>query len=61
VDATNQDDPAVQDIAQEYGIEGLPTVVFLDSHGQEIKDSRVIGFVTPREFDQVLAMFKIFK
>ena len=61
MDVTNQDDPQVQQIAQEYGIEGVPTVIFLDSKGQEIKDSRVIGFVTPQEFTQALALLKIFK
>jgi thioredoxin:protein disulfide reductase len=61
MDATDQDDPKVQSILQEYGIEGLPTIVFLDSRGREINDSRVIGFVTPRDFSQVLAMLNIFK
>jgi len=61
VDATNQDDPDVQKICQDYGIEGLPTIVFLDSKGQEVNGSRVIGFVTPQEFNQALAMFNIFK
>ncbi len=61
MDVTNQDDPRVQEIAQEYGIDGVPTVIFLDSHGHEIKDSRVIGFVTPQEFSRALAMFNIFK
>jgi thiol:disulfide interchange protein DsbD len=61
MDATDQDDPQVQSILQEYEVEGLPTIVFIGSHGQEIKDSRVIGFVTPREFSQALAMFNIFK
>ena len=61
MDATNQDDPEVQKILQEYGVEGLPTVVFLDSHGQEINNSRVIGFVTPQEFYQALALLTIFK
>ena len=61
MDATNQDDPKVQDILQYYAIEGLPTVVFIDSKGNEVKDSRVIGFVTPDEFAQSLAMFNIFK
>jgi len=61
MDATNQDDPQVQNILQEYGVEGLPTVVFIDSKGQEIANSRVIGFVTPEEFSQSLAMFNIFK
>ena len=61
MDVTNQDDPQVQKILEEYGIEGVPTVIFLDRRGQEIKDSRVIGFVTPEEFSQSLAMFNIFK
>lgn len=61
MDATNQDDPEVQKIAQEYDIEGLPTVIFLDSHGQEVNNSRIIGFVTPQEFQQALAMLDIFK
>jgi thiol:disulfide interchange protein DsbD len=61
MDATNQDDPQVQQILQDYEVEGLPTIVFLDSHGQEIKDSRVIGFVTSKEFSQALAIFNILK
>jgi thioredoxin:protein disulfide reductase len=56
MDVTNQDDPVVQEIIQEYGIEGVPTVIFLDSKAQEIKDSRVIGLVTPQEFSQALAL-----
>jgi len=61
MDVTDQDDPRVQQIAQGYDIEGVPTVIFLDSHGHEIKDSRVLGFVTPQEFAQSLALLKIFK
>ncbi len=61
MDATNQDDPQVQKILQEYGIEGLPTIIFLDSHGQEIKNSRLIGLVTPQEFSQALALLAILK
>ena len=61
MDATNQDDPAVQQILQDYGIEGVPTVVFLDSKGHEIIGSRIIGLVTPNEFSQVLALLRIFK
>jgi len=61
MDVTDQDDPNVQKIIQEYGIEGVPTVIFLDSHGHEIKDSRVIGFVTPQEFAQSLALFNVLK
>ena len=61
MDVTNQDDPAIQKIAHEYEIEGIPTVIFLDSKGREIDNSRVIGFVTPEEFSRSLALFRIFK
>ena len=61
MDATNQDDPKVQEILQKYEIEGLPTIVFLDSHGHEVNNARVIGLVTPEEFSQAFAMLNIFK
>ncbi|MDE1921216.1 MAG: thioredoxin fold domain-containing protein [Candidatus Omnitrophica bacterium] len=61
MDVTNQDDPRVQRIADQFGIEGVPTVVFLNSHGKEIENARVIGFVTPAEFMQALALLNIFK
>ena len=61
MDATNQDDPAVQAILQQYQVDGLPTIVFIDTKGQEIPNARVIGFVTPHDFEQSLAMFNIFK
>ena len=59
MDVTNQEDPAVQEILQQYEIEGVPTVVFLDSHGQEVKDARIIGLGTSQDFDQAFAMLKI--
>jgi len=61
MDATDQNDPQVQAILQQYEIEGLPTIIFLDSHGQEVNNSRIIGFVTPSDFSQAFALFKIFK
>jgi len=53
MDVTNQDDPKAQEIIQEYGVEGVPTVIFLDGKGQEIKDSRIIGLVTPKNFSSI--------
>ncbi len=60
-DITNQDDPQVQQILQEYEIEGVPTIIFLDRRGAEIKDSRIIGLVTPQEFSQALALLALLK
>lgn len=50
VDATNMDDPQVQTMIDRYGLIGLPTVIFLDTHGQEIKKARVEGVVSLDEF-----------
>jgi thiol:disulfide interchange protein DsbD len=48
VDATNQEDPQVEAISEKYGVKGLPTVVILDSTGQERK--RFVEFVEPDVF-----------
>jgi len=61
MDATDMDAQNVQSVLQDYGIEGLPTVVFLDSHGQEIANSRIIGAASPKEFSEVLALLAIFR
>lgn len=61
MDVTNQDDPDVQKVIQDYQVDGVPTVVFLDRKGKEIDNSRVIGLVTPQEFSQALALLTIFK
>ncbi len=61
MDVTDQDDPQVQQILQEYEIEGVPTIIFLDSRGHEIKDFRIIGFVIPREFSRALALVALLK
>ncbi|MBF0504480.1 MAG: thioredoxin fold domain-containing protein [Candidatus Omnitrophica bacterium] len=61
MDVTDMDNSRVQRIIQEYGIDGVPTIVFLDSHGHEIPDSRIVGVVSSKEFSQALALLAIFK
>ena len=50
VDATNQDDPAVTKILEKYDIVGLPSVLFLDEHGDEIRDLRMEGAGSKKNF-----------
>lgn len=50
VDATDMMAPAVQQVLEQYGVFGLPMIVFLDENGQEVEDARVIGYVPPAEF-----------
>ena len=50
VDATDMMAPSVQQVLEQYGVFGLPIVVFLDEDGREVEDARVIGYVPPAEF-----------
>lgn len=56
MDVTDEDAPQVQKIIREYNVEGVPTIIFLDSRGVEVNNSRVAGLVTPDEFSQILAL-----
>jgi thiol:disulfide interchange protein DsbD len=37
-------------IKRDFGIRGVPTIIFLDSSGAEVKAARVTGFVGPDKF-----------
>jgi len=39
-----------QELIRRYGVVGLPTVIILDRHGQELRDRRILGFLPPEEF-----------
>ena len=51
VDATNMDDPLIQKLIDQYSIIGLPTVLFLDKDGKEIKPIRMEGAGSIQEFN----------
>jgi thiol:disulfide interchange protein DsbD len=38
------DDPKTQALTKQYAIVGVPTIVFLDAAGQEIRDLRLTGY-----------------
>ena len=48
VDATNDDDPAVEATLQKFKVVGLPTVLIFDSSGKEAVRYR--DFVPPEQF-----------
>jgi thioredoxin:protein disulfide reductase len=50
VDLTHRANAALERLISQYGIRGLPTVVFLDSQGKERSDLRLAGFLGPDEF-----------
>lgn len=37
-------------LREEFGVTGVPEMLFLDARGNEIKGSRIIGFVGPEDF-----------
>jgi thiol:disulfide interchange protein DsbD len=56
VDATQSDD-ALDALMERFGVEGLPTVAFVSSNGEVLRDPRVTGFLDPRSF--VVEMKKV--
>ncbi|HEY2091832.1 MAG TPA: cytochrome c biogenesis protein CcdA [Thermoanaerobaculia bacterium] len=49
-DLTLPDDPKTKALTKQYGIVGVPTIVFLDQHGNELRDLRLTGFEEPDKF-----------
>jgi thioredoxin:protein disulfide reductase len=43
-----------EEITTNFGIKGLPVVVFLDAEGNELKELRVTGFMKPADFKDIL-------
>jgi thiol:disulfide interchange protein DsbD len=53
IDATNSED-ALDALMERFGVEGLPTVAFVSSGGEVLKDPRVTGFLEPKLFIEEL-------
>jgi thiol:disulfide interchange protein DsbD len=49
IDATNSED-ALDALMERFGVEGLPTVAFVSSQGEVLRDPRVTGFLEPELF-----------
>ncbi len=52
VDLTRYDSPESEALRRQYGITGVPTIVFLSSGGDEVPGTRVEGFLPPERFLQ---------
>ena len=50
LDATTESDPTVQDALKRHAVVGLPTVIFIDSQGNERRDLRLTGFERADKF-----------
>lgn len=50
VDLTQFDSPESEELRRRYEIAGVPTIMFLDGQGNEIRSARVVGFLRPNDF-----------
>jgi thiol:disulfide interchange protein DsbD len=50
VDLTKKGGPDPLQLLDRYHVKGVPTVIFLDSKGNEIKELRILDFVSAEEF-----------
>jgi thiol:disulfide interchange protein DsbD len=50
VDLTHFDSPESEALRKRFNISGVPTVVFIREDGTEANESRIVGFVPPKEF-----------
>lgn len=57
VDATNMDDPLITKLIDQYGIIGLPTVLFIDGEGREVKEARMEGAGSVEDFINSLTIW----
>jgi len=50
VDLTKETNPDVLQLLKKYDVKGVPTVIFLDTGGNEIKELQIVDYVPGREF-----------
>jgi thioredoxin:protein disulfide reductase len=58
VDVTKGGNPLHERLLREYGVKGVPTIVFLDQNGKERQDLRLVDFLPPDQFLGRLAEIK---
>jgi len=52
VDLTKRSSPRVQKLRKQFDIKGLPTIVFINQKGKELKNKRIIGYLKAKEFSE---------
>ena len=54
VDVTKGGNTVHERLLKQYNVKGVPTIVFLDAHGQERSDLRLVDFIPPDQFMNVI-------
>lgn len=57
VDLTTEDNPQAKALKSKFHIKGVPTIVFLDSNGEELSNLRIVGFL---EHEELLPIIKVY-
>jgi thiol:disulfide interchange protein DsbD len=50
LDLTQKGNPVHERLLAQYGVKGVPTVVFLDNRGNECQNLRLVDFLPPEQF-----------
>ena len=50
VDMSDYESPESARLREQFGVTGVPEMLFLDARGNEIRNERIIGFVGPEDF-----------
>lgn len=50
VDLTDYQSAESEALRKEFGVAGVPTIIFLNKEGKEIEEARIVGFVDAEEF-----------
>jgi thiol:disulfide interchange protein DsbD len=58
VDLTRAGNPVHERLLQQYGVKGVPTIVFLDVNGKERQDLRLVDYLPPDQFLGRMAALK---
>jgi thiol:disulfide interchange protein DsbD len=58
VDLTQKGNPLNERLLSEYGVKGVPTVVFLDCRGNECQNLRLVDYLPPEQFLSRMAAAK---
>jgi thioredoxin:protein disulfide reductase len=49
VDVTKGGNPLHEQLLKQYGVQGVPTIVFLDAQGKERTDLRLVDYLPPEQ------------
>jgi thiol:disulfide interchange protein DsbD len=55
-DFTSDPGPEAQNLMRQHRVRGVPTIIFLDGRGNEIRESRLVGFQPPERVIPLLKM-----